>query len=196
MAMPAKSPELHKLHGTKPETKSIQSPIPAGRPKYARNLPENLRGLFREVCKQLQERRALTAADGPLISLYCICWDRHQRATKKLIEEGEITTYTRMDNHGVAHQIEKPNLWLKVAETSEKQMVACLDRLGLSPMNRDKVKQTASNKEEIAANPMDAFLIRGPRPAVIFSKEQNREQHNASQQAKFTGAEDGDALTS
>jgi P27 family predicted phage terminase small subunit len=187
MAMPAKPAELHALHGTKPEAKSVQSPIVAGRPKYARNLPESLRGLFREVCKQLQERRALTKADTHLISLYCICWDRHQRATKKLLEEGEIAAYTRMDNHGVAHQIEKPNLWFKVAESSEKTMVACLDRLGLSPMNRDKVKPTASSKEEIAQDPMDAFLNRAKRPTVIFSKEQNREQHEARTEAKSAG---------
>jgi P27 family predicted phage terminase small subunit len=187
MAMPAKPAELHKLHGTKAETKSVQSSIPASRPKYARNLPENLRGLFREICKQLQERRAVTKADAHLISLYCICWDRHQRATKKLLEEGEICVYTRLDSNGKAVQQEKPNLWLKVAETSEKQMVACLDRLGLSPMNRDKVRPTASSQEEIAQDPMDAFMNRAKRPTVIFTKEQNREQHEARTEAKSVG---------
>ena len=176
MPQPAKSPELHALHGTTPQTpKTVASPIPAGRPKFPGNLAAELRPVFKKICRMLETRRALTEADGPLLALYCVSYARAQKANEKLAVEGEVCEYTRLDSNGQPHVVEKPNLWLKVAQDAEKQMVACLDRLGLSPMNRDKVKQTASSKEEQAANPMDAYMSRRPsvvRPVISFSKQE------------------------
>jgi P27 family predicted phage terminase small subunit len=145
MPQPAKSLELHKLHGTTPGAKNsaTQSEISAGRPKFPANLPLDLRATFQKICKLLAERRSLTEADGPLLSLYCVAYDRHQRATEKLRQEGEVVVYTRLDSNGQQVRVEKPNLWLKVAQDAERQMIACLDRLGMSPLNRDKVKPTA-----------------------------------------------------
>jgi P27 family predicted phage terminase small subunit len=144
MAMPRKSDELHALHGTKPETpKTVASAIPAGRPKFCG--PKEVRGVFKKICQMLEQRRALTEADGPLLALYCVSYSRAQKANDKLREEGEVCLYTRLDSNGTAHQVEKPNLWLKVAQDAEKQMLACLDRLGLSPMNRDRVRPTSGD---------------------------------------------------
>src|SRR6266446_2218572 len=115
---PAKSIAEHKLHGTKPGAKnpSLASGIPAGRPKFPRNLPVELRSLFKQTCKLLETRRALTEADGPILALYCISYQRDMRAQAKVTEQGEVCSYTRLDSNGQAHQIEKPNYWLKVAQ--------------------------------------------------------------------------------
>jgi phage terminase small subunit len=64
--------------------------------------------------------------------------------------------------------MEKPNLWLKVAETSERNMIACLDRLGLTPNARGKVKPTHVPTAPQEATPEQQFLdgINKPGPAA------------------------------
>src|SRR6266478_8553330 len=183
----AKSIAEHALHGTTPGAKnpSLASNIAAGRPKFPKNLPTDLRQVFKRTCKLLETRRALTEADGPLLARYCIAYQRAERAQTKLDEQGEICLYTRLDSNGTAHQMEKPNLWLKVAQDAEKMMVACLDRLGLSPMNRDKVKPTASNEAEVLTNPLDSYMNR-PRPVrSVLQMEKSRNENEARQNAKI-----------
>jgi integrase len=78
MPQRAKSIAEHALHGTTPGAKNsaTQSGIPSGRPKFPRHLPANLRPVFKATCKMLETRRALTEADGPLLSLYCKAFAR------------------------------------------------------------------------------------------------------------------------
>ncbi|MDP9159227.1 MAG: phage terminase small subunit P27 family [Acidobacteriota bacterium] len=185
MAQRAKSLLEHALHGTVPAAKNpaLQSGIASGRPKFPRDLSASLRSVFKATCKLLETRRALTEADGPLLALYCKAFARAQRANAKLEEEGEITTYTRLDSNGQAHEFKKPNLWLKVAQDAERQMVACLDRLGMSPLNRDKVKPTKVSDEEKPLDPMEQFLNRAPK-VLQFNPERNRDERIAREEAK------------
>jgi len=189
----AKSLAEHALHGTTPgaTNPALVSGIPAGRPKFPKNLPVELRSVFKQACKLLMTRCALTEADGPILAIYCIAYQRAQRAQAKLDEQGEVCSYTRLDSNGQAHQMEKPNYWLKVAQDAEKCMVACLDRLGLSPLNRDKVKPTASNREEVSTDPMAAYMARPKsiRPVAVFSPEKNREEFQSRRNAKDLATE-------
>lgn len=114
--------------------------VPAGRPRLPEHLSADAVKKFKLLCAMLRKRRTLTAGDGEMLRLYAILFDRHERAMAKISVEGEIRIYTRLDAHGEQVEVEKHNLWLKVAETSEQKMVAILDRLGLSPMNRQKAK--------------------------------------------------------
>src|SRR6266852_1309319 len=130
MPQPRKSDALHDLQGTKPHDR-IPEPefvLPPGRPKYPRNLSADPKAVFDRLCGLLEDRRTLTSGDGELLRLYSILFDRHTRALAKIAAEGEIRVYTRLDSNGAAHDVEKQNLWLKVAETTEKNMVAILDR--------------------------------------------------------------------
>jgi len=151
LPQPRKSDALHELEGTKPHDR-IPEPeftLPPGRPKYPRNLSADAKAVFKRLCGLLEERRTLTSGDGELLRLYSILFDRHARALAKIAAEGEIRVYTRLDSNGAAHDVEKQNLWLKVAETSEKNMVSILDRLGLTPHNRGKVKPTAEPESDV-----------------------------------------------
>lgn len=152
MARPAKAAQTHWLHGTRahePQLKShVESHVPPGRPRFPKDLPPEARSVFRTLVKLLAERRALTKGDHELLRLYCMVWDRHQRQHKKLLEEGEICTYVRLDSNGEAHDQVKVNLRLKIVEQAEKQMVAILDRLGLTPNARDRVKPTGGSPVE------------------------------------------------
>jgi phage terminase small subunit len=142
MPQPRKADALHALHSTKPHDRTPVTPsmLVGGRPKFFKVMTE--KRVFKMLCAMLEERRTLTEGDGFLLHLASEIWCRRARAQANLIKQGEICTYIRLDNNGVAHPQEKPNLNLKVVSESEKQLVAILDRLGLSPIAGSKVKQT------------------------------------------------------
>jgi P27 family predicted phage terminase small subunit len=159
------SPEEHKLKGTRP-TRSADhgTDITPGRPAYPKGISPAAKRVFKRLCNLLEQRRALTHGDGELLRLYSLLYTRHERAMAKLDDEGEICTYTRLDSSGTAREMEKPNLWLKVAETCERNMVACLDRMGLTPNARAKVKQVGV-KPVVAATPEDEYFNNIGKPA-------------------------------
>jgi P27 family predicted phage terminase small subunit len=159
---PRKSEAMHDLTGTKSQAKpEPEYSLPPGRPRYPKKLSLEARRVFKRLCALLEKRRALTEGDGELLRLYSLLYDRHARALAKIEEQGAICTYTRLDSNGQPHEFEKHNLWLKVAETAEKNMVAILDRLGLTPHNRAKVKPTAKPESKKPENEFEEFLSRG-----------------------------------
>ena len=159
------SPEEHKLKGTRATRAADHgTDIPAGRPAYPKGISTDAKRVFKRLCALLEKRRALTHGDGELLRLYSILYTRHEKAQAKLTDEGEICTYIRLDSSGKAHEMEKPNLWLKVAQDCERNMVACLDRMGLTPNARAKVKQVG-DKPKPAARPEDEFFNAIGQPA-------------------------------
>src|SRR5882762_2212893 len=135
--------QTHFIQGTKSEAKPAAPALPGGRPKYPKGISAEAKVVFKRLVKVLESRRASTPGDAELIHLYAIAHVRHQRAQAKLDVEGEVRVYTRLDSNGQPHDQEKHNLHLKVAQDAERSMVACLDRLGLTPMNREKIEPTA-----------------------------------------------------
>ena len=152
MPTPRKHEDLHVLQGTKPHDRNPEltpGTLLAGRPRIPKTLRpgSEARRIYKLLCRQLLDRRALTEADNYLLELAATIWARRSRAQEKLLEEGEVCAYTRIDPNGVAHKIEKANLHLKIAADSEKQLVSILDRLGLTPLAGSKIKQTAADKK-------------------------------------------------
>jgi P27 family predicted phage terminase small subunit len=152
-----KSDDLHKLQGTKPTP-----PVPVegaavqpGRPRFPKGLTPEERRIFKSLCAELEQRRHLSTGDGELLYIYATERARWARAKAKLTEQGEIRTYVRLDSNGQPHDQEKPNLWLKVAQDSARNMVACLDRLGLTPNARHRIKPTGDAVP--AAEPEQSF---------------------------------------
>lgn len=162
MPTPRKDDNMHRLQGTKSQAEP-ENAIAPGRPKFPKNLPQDARVVFKRIVRLLEQRRHLTTGDVELIRLYALLYVRHTKALDKLEAEGEVKVYVRLDSNGTAHDQEKPNLWLKIAETAERNMMACLDRLGLTAMNRAKVKQTDDKNKPV--DPMDEFLAQGNRAA-------------------------------
>jgi P27 family predicted phage terminase small subunit len=152
MPRPMKTIEEHFHHGTIPQNRLPgSSDMPAGMPAKPKRLSAPARKMFRQLCALLEERRQLTKADGELLRLYAQLWDRQRHAQDHIDQEGEVCEYTRLDSNGVARDQFKPNLWLAIAERAEKSMVAILDRLGLTPVNRSRVRPLKS------AEPPDEF---------------------------------------
>jgi len=150
MPMPAKSQELHALQGTKPQAKDLPehgvSSIPAGKPPVPKSLSAAARDLYRKLCKQLADRRVLTRGDCELLRIYATAWDRQRQADQALQREGLVVSCTRLDSNGQPHEVQKQNINLAIAERAEKQMVGILDRLGLTPIHREKVRPTQRPK--------------------------------------------------
>ena len=152
------SPEEHKLKGTRPTRAADHgTDIPAGRPKFPKGLTPEAKGIFKLLCKQLAERRALTAGDMQILHLYAEQWLRWANARAKVVELGEVVTDTRLDSNGTAHEVLRKNPWLTVVETCETKMHAILRDLGLTPNARAKVKQVG-DKPKPAATPEEEYF--------------------------------------
>lgn len=147
MPTPRKSEFMHELSGTKSQAVTPDVIVAPGRPKFPKQLSKELKPLFKRVCSLLEQRRALTAGDGELILLFVVTYARWQKALSKVHEEGEVRLYTRLDSNGQPHEQEKQNLWLPISERAEKQLVGIIDRLGLTPLNRSKVKPTGEQEK-------------------------------------------------
>lgn len=145
-----KSLDEHVLQGTKPAYTETDSLVVASRPKIPSEFPKGtvLRKWFKQYCADLEKRRTLTSGDAELLRIAVILRDRHARAIEHLRNEGEVCKYQRLDADGHAVDVVKENLWVKIAANSEKQLVSILDRLGLTPLQRGKVKPTDKAKSD------------------------------------------------
>ncbi|HWZ97281.1 MAG TPA: phage terminase small subunit P27 family [Candidatus Dormibacteraeota bacterium] len=154
--MPAqrKSELLHELHGSKPHDRTADlSHVPAGRPKFPKDLDPALRPVFKRLCRLLQERQVLTAGDVELIRLYCFAYDRHERQAVLLRKEGEVCTYTRLDSNGQPHDVVKENVRMKLVAQAERQMASILSQLGLTQVAKDRAKPVKQNKATLEVIP-------------------------------------------
>jgi len=141
------SDELHDLRGT--VSKANEAPaVISGRPRVPRHLSKEEKVEFRAFCRQLESRRSLTPADGPLIELAAILRVRQREAAQKVKEDGLIVKYPRLDSNGQTQMVSKRNLYLDIAETSESKLQSLLDRLGFTPINRPKVQPTKEKQQE------------------------------------------------
>jgi P27 family predicted phage terminase small subunit len=136
----------------------------AGRPKFPRTISGDAKYIFRQLCKTLEARRTLTPGDGQLLALYAVAYDRQQRALTKIAEQGEICVYTRLDSNGTAHDVEKANLWLKVATDAERFMLSALDRLGLTPLNKGKVLPSVAKDDVVPGSLADLMRQQAAAP--------------------------------
>jgi P27 family predicted phage terminase small subunit len=131
----------HKLKGTRP-TRAISDKtldIEPGRPKFPRGIDGEARVVFKQLVRQLEERRACTAGDLQILHLYAVQHVRWINARAKVADMGEVVEDTRLDNHSVAHVVLRKNPWLAIAQESERTMHAILRDLGLTPNARSKV---------------------------------------------------------
>lgn len=122
--------------------------IDEGRPTCPGYLDKESRQIFRKLCKQLEQRRALTRGDGELLTLYATTWRRWRKAMADVAQRGEVVISISRGKNGEVIEREKKNPWLLIAQESERAMVAILDRLGLTPLNKEKVKKAKADKEK------------------------------------------------
>lgn len=134
-----------------------------GRPSCPRSLTKEEKQRFKQICKELESRRALTKGDGELIALYCVTWTRWKAALADVDKRGPVLTCTRMVM-GVETQIEKKNSFLVIAQESEKQMHNILTSLGFTPTSRERAKAI---KDEPKPEPSELDKIRMRKGATF-----------------------------
>jgi P27 family predicted phage terminase small subunit len=173
-----KTLEEHALQSTRPQYVLPDSEVVASRPKIPTEFKTkpHLRKLFKKYCQELEQRGTLTFGDGDLIRMAVLSRDSHERAIAHLQVEGEIVTYQRLDADGHSVDVVRPNLWLKVAQDAAKALLSHLDRLGLTPANRNKIKPAAKPKPDTSKD--DALLSR---------EESQRQKQAAADAAEAEG---------
>jgi phage terminase small subunit len=108
---------------------------------------------WREMLRTLRERKTLTRGDGPLIEMYCEKRKAKREALKHLDDEGFVRDYSRFDSNGVERTTEKHNLWWKISQDCDRQILAALDRLGVSPLLKDRPKRGTEPAPKQAPEP-------------------------------------------
>jgi P27 family predicted phage terminase small subunit len=154
--MPRKSDFSHWLSGSVSQARPDPDFEPeAGRPAYPNNISKTAKQAFKRLVEILQKRRAVTPGDFDVLRIYAVTFDRHE-PLEHLQAEGEVVETICLDNHGEQFVKVKHNLWLRVAQDSEKSIIQCLDRLGLTPLAKSKVKPAKSKEAPI--DPMEKFM--------------------------------------
>ena len=137
------------LHGAKSQSAvPTESTVRAGRPRYPAGLTPAARRMFKDLCRLLSDRRALSEADGEALRLYAILYDRHARALAAVESEGLLISETRFGSNGEPSLRKVKNPALAICQESEKQMTAILRDLCLTVATKDKSKPTRARPAE------------------------------------------------
>jgi P27 family predicted phage terminase small subunit len=166
--------EEHNLSGTRVHYLDDAQDEQPQRPKYPKGITPEARRVFKRLVDLLMRRKTLTEADGELLRLYAVTFDRHRRALEHLTLEGEVCAYERLDSNGQPHTFYKENLHLKIATDAEKFMRACLGDCGLNPVARGKVKVAAPKVIEPEAFPSREEMTLPEADADLSQIDENK----------------------
>jgi len=137
----AKTQFEHDLHGTKSQARPpVGSAIRAGRPKFPSHLSRAARVEYKRVCAMLEARAALTPGDYAMLSVYATVYSRWIAAKRELDTDGLMILTTILDSHGVPYQKKIKHPMLRIVTDCERQILTLASKLGLSPIDRDRVK--------------------------------------------------------
>jgi P27 family predicted phage terminase small subunit len=95
---------------------------------------------WNEVASQMSDAGLLSFLDEYALEQYCSIYARWAEAQKDLAKNGIIIKGSR---GGV-----KENPWLAISEKCERSMRAYLDRFGLTPASRAKLKVEDADDDE------------------------------------------------
>jgi P27 family predicted phage terminase small subunit len=96
------------------------------------------------------DRGTVTEGDFATLAIYAEIYSRWVDAKRSIATDGLMIVTQVTDNNGNLRTVSRINPLIKVAEGCESRMLSFCRALGLTPADRDKVKQTSVNpKEEI-----------------------------------------------
>jgi P27 family predicted phage terminase small subunit len=162
MVMPRKNTAQHFLEGTKAHPPAPGTPsFEAGRPKIPSHLSPAARAEFKRCVKLLQDRKTLTPGDMSILAVYAEVFSRWVVAKQGLGTELMIMT-TIVDPHGKQVLVRRANPLLKIARECEQQIVQLAAKLGLTPVDRARSRQTDMTDKDKEKEPTLDDLM-GPR---------------------------------
>jgi P27 family predicted phage terminase small subunit len=144
--MPRKNDAQHFLEGTKSRAKDTPS-FQAGRPKLPKHLSPAARSEMKRCIALLEARGTLTEGDVTVLSVYAEIFSRWVNAKRDVGDALMIKT-TIIDPHGKQIVVERLNPLLKVVDVCEAKLVTLAAKLGLTPVDRARSKQTDISKNK------------------------------------------------
>jgi P27 family predicted phage terminase small subunit len=156
MGRTAKTIREHLLQGTVPQGKPDKPSVyQGGRPKFPAHLSKVARTEMKRVVKVLEARGTVTEGDYALLAVYGENFARWIQC-KREIGDALMVTTSVTDNNGNLRTVTRLNPLLKVVQACEARMLSLVKELGLTPKEREKVKQTSPNlKEELIPGTME-----------------------------------------
>lgn len=91
------------------------------------------------VCDQLKKRGELCYVYQPVIETYCFAVMMYQRAKRELMKDGAKLTTSYTNKAGATNEV--PSAWFKIMKQSQDTMVTFGTKLGLSPLDIQKLPQ-------------------------------------------------------
>jgi P27 family predicted phage terminase small subunit len=162
MPTPQKSPEMHRLTGSKSQAKNPadRSLIAAGRPKIPSHLTRPERAQYKRLVAALELRGHATPGDYDLLAVLATATVRWISEKQDLADRGPWIEIQVPDGSGtggtITREIENPSR--KNSLESEKQIAALLKELGLTPRQRDSVKKATTGREAEPVDEAEEFL--------------------------------------
>ena len=197
MGRAAKDIALHELQGTTQRSGMPgESAVPGALPRPPKFLSKEAKKKFRGLVKQLAARRAVTAGDCDLIALYCRTFSRWLQACESIDNEGIIVEYERLDKDGVVHLVKRPNISLKIVETTERQMLSYLTKLGLTPKDREHVRPTSlapTGKEPPDPNSREGMMLEAARLREKIAVEKEQGEDDGADGPDSSGTDDDES---
>ena len=115
----------------------------------------------------LEKRGTVTEGDVATLAVYAELLARWIQCEREIGQELMIESVV-LDNNGMPHKQRKVNPLLKVANACETRLLALAKTLGLTPVDRDKVKRTAvGTDEEIIPGSMADYIRQGAFEKVV-----------------------------
>jgi P27 family predicted phage terminase small subunit len=130
------------------EERSSEVVVNAGRPRIPGHIKEDPDALdaWKSATKIMKARGTLSKGDGELLEQFAVVKARWILACRDIKKRGLQILETRHAKDGSEYEVEVPNPSLKVASDCESRMLAYSKTLGLTPMDRSKIKRTKGAK--------------------------------------------------
>lgn len=158
MSRLAKTAAEHFLSGTRSEVgrdrpdRKVASAFESGRPKIPAHLSKGARREFKRTCRFLEDRRTLSAGDYAAIAVLSEIVVRWIAAKSDLGTNFTITVSVT-DKKGAVSTFEKENPLIKIVADCEAKILSYSKALGLTPADRDRVKQLRNGMDDEAVIP-------------------------------------------
>jgi P27 family predicted phage terminase small subunit len=180
MSSPRKPIEWHKLAGSERDAMRDRSKAGAGesstvggRPRMPKSVKADdvARAKWRDTVRILRGRGTLSTGDAQVIELLAVNYSQWLAALEHVRAHGNPMTITVPVRGGTA-EVEKENPNVRTASDCAKQIHALSKSLGLTGIDRDKVKRVKPTEAEQIAKPGSA-LDQFPE---LFGRKSKREE--------------------
>ena len=112
----------------------------AGRPAEPTHLSAEELAIWNTTADALEQRGTLTPGDGSVLALFAQLTVEHRAERRHLNEEGRIHLGQKIDKNGHAIVLHIINPRCQVVRELERQLLAVMKELGLTPKQRANVK--------------------------------------------------------